>query len=153
MSFNGLRKFIDVNQGKCIEFGTHENAPSDDWIERAESHIGCIFPPSYVWFLKNYGGGTVHGDEIFSIYEMPFDEVVGGDIVFQTITDRRKNLIKNSDILICSTDFGEQFLMDTIRKNQNGEYPIVKKTGNTRQDFSPDFGEFIVKLVGDASVV
>ena len=152
MNFVELENFIEINNGASIEFGTEENAPSDTWIERAECDLGVKLPPSYIWFLKNYGGGEIHGDEIFSIYEIPFDEASGGDVVFQTISDRRNEFIKESEVLICSTDFGEQFVMDVSRRNEKGEYPIVRKVGNHRKDFANSFADFIVKFVGDAAI-
>ncbi len=88
-----LKKIIDENKYHSIEFGNCDSAPPDDWIEKAEQYLGAKFPPSYVWFLKNCGGGEIHGDEIFSIYEMPFNEVVGGDIVCQTMLDRENGFI------------------------------------------------------------
>jgi len=153
MTFEELKKFIEANRGESIEFGTSEDSPSDAWIEKAEDSLGAKFPPSYIWYLKNYGGGEIHGDEIFSIYEIPFDEVVGGDIVYQTTLDRKNGFIDQNEILICSTDFGEQFVMDTSYQDENGEYPIIRKTGEKRESFSLSFSGFIVKFVGDSSLI
>lgn len=152
MKFEELRKFIAANSGISIEFGSEEQAPSAEWISKAESALGCDFPVSYRWFLENYGGGEIHGDEIFSIYQQPFEDVVGGDVVARTIHDRHSGITASSDISICTTDYGEVFVLDGLVQTGCGEFPVVRITGQSRESYAPNFAEFIVKFVGDAAV-
>jgi hypothetical protein len=152
MKFEELKKFIAANSGVSIEFGSEEQAPSAEWISKAESALGCNFPVSYRWFLENYGGGEIHGDEIFSIYQQPFEDVVGGDVVARTIHDRNSGITASSDISICTTDYGEVFVLDGLVQTGCGEFPVVRITGQSRETYAPSFAEFIVKFVGDAAV-
>ena len=135
-----------------IEFGSEEQAPSDEWISQAERALGCILPVSYRWFLENYGGGEIHGDEIFSIYQQPFEEVIGGDVVARTLHYRRGGIAALYDIVICATDYGELFVLDVRAETQNGDFPVVRITGQNRETYADSFAEFIVKYVGDAAV-
>lgn len=152
MGLEELEQFIAANSGVNVEFGSRKNAPTPDWIAKAEDALGSALPPSFRWFLENYGGGEIHGDEVYSIYQMPFDEVVGGDVVARTLSDRKDGVIAQSDISICATDFGELFVFDGQGRAEDGELPVVRVTGANRNFFAENFAEFIVKFVGDASV-
>lgn len=152
MTLDELEKFIEANSGASIEFGTAEQAPSSDWVRKAETALGCVLPTSYRWFLANYGGGEIHGDEVFSIYQMPFESVVGGDVVGRTLGDRKSGLLKDTEIAICATDYGEIFVLDTKADQIDGEFPVLRVIGQNREEYAGSFGDFIVKFVGDAAV-
>lgn len=152
MTLDELEKFIQANSGANIEFGTTEQAPSSDWVMKAEAALGCALPASYRWFLANYGGGEIHGDEVFSIYQMPFESVVGGDVVARTLSDRKNGFLKDTEIAVCATDYGEIFVFDTEAGQVDGEYPVLRVTGQNREEYAGSFGDFIVKFVGDAAV-
>lgn len=144
--------FIVANSGTTIEFGSKEQAPTAEWIARAESALNCALPVSYRWFLENYGGGEIHGDEVFSIYQLPFDEVIGGDVVARTLYYRRNGYIENSDISIYATDYGEIFALDGHNLTDDGEFPVVRILGKNRLAYAESFADFIVKIVGDSAV-
>ncbi|UNH44164.1 SMI1/KNR4 family protein (plasmid) [Moellerella wisconsensis] len=61
-----------------INMGTSVDAPGQEWIESAEKALSVNFPDDYKWFLNNYGGGDICGEEIYSIYCLSFDEAIGG---------------------------------------------------------------------------
>ena len=147
MNFDLLAETINEYRGKGVEFGNSDNAPSELWILKAEERLGVKFPKSYKWFLNNCGGGEVYGEEIHSIYEMPFDDVFGGDIVFQTLTDRKVGFTDQNEISICSNDFGELFVFDTSYLEKNGEFPVFLKAGPYRQKYADSFAEFLLKRI------
>src|SRR5579863_9695987 len=78
--YDEIRQLIDANP-EIAEFADFGDGVSDEWIGRAESVLGFMLPGSYKWWLRNYGGGEIGGEEIYSIYCEDFDSVVGGDIV------------------------------------------------------------------------
>lgn len=80
----GLENLINRNEDVAA-FGTPADAVADEWIIKAEQRLGHPLPDSYKWFLRNYAGGEVGTEEIYSIYGMDFDDINGGDIVFQHI--------------------------------------------------------------------
>lgn len=151
MRFDDLKHFIAAHSGTSIQFGSQDQAPSAAWISRAEAALGCTFPPSYRWFLETYGGGQIHGDDVFSIYQLPFDQVVGGDVVAATLRDRGLGLITATDISICATDFGELFVLDGRLRTEDGECLVVRITGQNREAFADSFADFIIRFVGDAA--
>ena len=93
MNYTDIIYLIEKNTDK-VEFADFGDGVSQQWIDLAESRLGVVFPPSYVWWLKNYSGGQINGNEIFSIYEVDFDEVVGGDIVYiNELNQKKKEMI------------------------------------------------------------
>lgn len=121
-----------------INMGTSDNAPGNDWINAAEKALSVNFPADYKWFLNNYGGGDICGEEIYSIYCLPFNEAVGGDIVYQN-TIANNNLEKGK-VVLSNTDFGEEFFFDT-----NGMEKIYVSIGCNRQLYANNFLEYLQK--------
>lgn len=143
-----LVELIKANQDDIVNFGSIESEfiPSQDRIIETEQILGAKLPPSYVWFLLNYGGGTVHGDEILSISKK-YDEKDMSDIASVTLDYRRRNYLADHEIAFCLTDFGETFLMDTSRKSAEGEFIIVRELDGERKDVASDFIEFLIRYI------
>lgn len=143
MDFEILKQLITKHSSYGIELGTSDNSPSDEWIHMAESTLKIKLPQSYIWFLKNYGGGEIAGDEIFSIYQLPFDESLGGDLVFQRNNIFNTGAISESEIPIMCTDFGELYVFDSLQADSTGEFPIYLKLGESRKLFANNFATFL----------
>lgn len=121
-----------------INMGTADDAPSNDWINAAEKALLVSFPADYKWFLNNYGGGDICGEEIYSIYCLPFNEAVGGDIVYQnTIAN---NNLQSNKIALSNTDLDEEFFFDT-----NDMEKVYISVGNNRQLYASNFLEYLQK--------
>ncbi|MBF0778965.1 SMI1/KNR4 family protein [Streptococcus cuniculi] len=118
---NRLKYVIESTEG--VDFAPYGEGMSDYWIGKAEKRLSFPFPESFKWWLKNYGGGEVFGDEIFSIYELDFDNVVGDDIVYINELNRENNVTNSSQLTICEGDFG----MFCFQKDANGieEHPVM----------------------------
>lgn len=121
-----------------INMGTTEDSPGSDWIDAAEKALSVTFPACYKWFLNNYGGGDICGEEIYSIYCLPFDEAVGGDIVYQN-TIANDNL-KKGRVVVSNTDFGEEFFFD-----ENEMEKIYVSLGENVQPYADNFIEYLKK--------
>ena len=121
-----------------INMGTSDDAPDNDWIDAAEKALLVRLPADYKWFLNNYGGGDICGEEIYSIYCLPFNEAVGGDIVYQNMI--ANNNVESGKIVLSNTDFGEEFFFDT-----NDMEKVYISIGNNRQLYASDFLEYLQK--------
>ncbi|HEV8657777.1 MAG TPA: SMI1/KNR4 family protein [Thermoanaerobaculia bacterium] len=131
-----------IRNSPAASFGTPDTGATDEWIAKAEARLGVSFPPSYKWWLKNYGGGEIGGEEILSIYGIDFDEAVGGDIVFQN-THRK---LPPNCLLISDTGADEEFYFDTGKPDQDGEYPIMSFEHPDRETpYASNFLEFLQK--------
>ncbi len=141
-----LNELIKSNPN-IVDFGDENNAASEDWIKKAEDYLGYTFPDSYLWFLKNYSGGEIAGEEIFSIYGLDFETVFGGDIIFQHIINQKEKLLSPHQLAIEINDFGELFYFDLL-KYSNNEYQIfVRLPSGEEKFYAKDFYEFLYKRI------
>jgi len=99
-----LEKKIASTDG--VDFGPFGEGISDEWITKAEERLHFIFPESYKWWLKNYMGGEIYGEEIFSIYGLDFDRVVGGDIVYINELNRKEGFSNSEQLVIYEGEDG-----------------------------------------------
>jgi hypothetical protein len=147
MKYGNLIELIK-NNADVINFGKFGEGVSDLWIQKAQDRLQITFPPSYSWWLKNYGGGEVFGDEIYSIYELDFDEVVGGDIVYINELDR-KNLSNPDKLIIQRNDLGETFYFDLLQKNKDGEHSVYREFCGDVNKYADSFLQFLEKRIVD----
>ena len=134
-----LKKKIASTDG--VGFGPFGEGFSDEWITKAEERLHFIFPESYKWWLKNYMGGEIYGEEIFSIYGLDFDRVVGGDIVYINELNREEGFSNSEQLVICEGEDGmfyfqkQESLTDELAVFRDGEY------------YASDFIEFLIKRI------
>ncbi|WP_019219049.1 SMI1/KNR4 family protein [Bartonella florencae] len=139
-----IDKYSDI-----INFGTAENAVDDLLIEKAERALGLQLTTSYKSFLKNYGGGEIGCEEIFSIYGVDFETVYGGDIVYNRLTEIKNGLAKPEQLVVSRTDFGETFYFDYTQFN-DGECPLYFEViSGDPLYYASNFYEFLCKKIKD----
>jgi hypothetical protein len=141
-----IEKLIDDNQS-IVNFGSPSDAVDDDWIAKAEAELNRKLPESYKWFLKHYAGGEIGGEELYSIYGVPFETANGGDIVFQNLASRKAGLLDDSKIVVSETDFGEVFFFD-YSDFHNGECPIyLQLPSGEKIRYAENFYDFLNKRI------
>ena len=134
-----LKKKIASTDG--VDFGPFGEGISDEWITKAEERLHFIFPETYKWWLKNYMGGEIYGEEIFSIYGLDFDTVVGGDIVYINELNRKQGFSNSDQLIICEGEDGmfyfqkQESLTNELAVFRDGEY------------YASDFIEFLIKRI------
>jgi antitoxin YobK len=137
-----IKQNVDV-----INFAEFGQGVSDLWIKKAEDRLAVVFPPSYIWWLKNYGGGEVLGEEIFSVYEKNFDEVKGGDIVYINELNRKNLISDRTQLVIQETDRSEIFYFNLLQSDKNGEYPVYLIFASYKDKYADSFLEFLAKRI------
>ena len=134
-----LKKKIASTKG--VDFEPFGEGISDEWITQAEERLHFIFPDTYKWWLKNYMGGEIYGEEIFSIYGLDFDIVVGGDIVYINELNREEGFSNSDQLVICEGEDGmfyfqkQKSLTNELAVFRDGEY------------YASDFIEFLIKRI------
>ena len=134
-----LKKKIASTDG--VDFGPFGEGISDEWITKAEERLHFIFSETYKWWLKNYMGGEIYGEEIFSIYGLDFDRVVGGDIVYINELNRKEGFSNSEQLVICEGEDGmfyfqkQESLTDELAVFRDGEY------------YASNFIEFLIKRI------
>ncbi|WP_244427651.1 SMI1/KNR4 family protein [Bartonella queenslandensis] len=130
-----------------INFGTLKYAPDDQLIEKSEKILGLQFTTSYKDFLKNYGGGEIGYEEIFSLYGVSFEEHPAGDIVDKNLYHRKKGFTKPHQLVVSNTDFGETFYFD-YSQFRDGECPLYCETMSGESHYyASNFYEFLCKRI------
>ncbi|WP_273722000.1 MULTISPECIES: SMI1/KNR4 family protein [unclassified Bartonella] len=130
-----------------INFGTAEDAVSDVRIKEAEKTLGLQFTTSYKDFLKNYKGGEIGYEEIFSIYNASFEDHPAGDIVHKNLYHRKHGFATLEQLVVSRTDFGETFYFD-YTQFQDGECPLyVKIPSGASHYYASNFYEFLCKRI------
>ncbi|MBB4077353.1 hypothetical protein GGR08_001684, partial [Bartonella fuyuanensis] len=114
---------VNKYDDEIINFGTAKNAVDDLVIEKAEKTLGLQFTSSYKSFLKNYKGGEIGGEEIFSLYKECGEGVPVGDIVYRNLLDRKDGFATPEQLIVCDADFDETFYFD-YTQFRDGECPI-----------------------------
>jgi len=148
MNDREVLKVLISENSEFIDFGSFEDAVEDIWIIKAEAVLGHKLPKSYVWFLKNYSGGEVFHEEIYSIYGIDFDTISGGgDIVYQHLTKLKNNITSSEHVTISETDLGETFFFDFSKYEEN-ECPIyLRLPSGTAIKYSSDFYGYLKKRI------
>lgn len=144
MDYEAIRLLIEANKEK-VNFGEFGHGISNDWVEKAESRLGVKFPSSYIWWLKNYNGGEINGEEVFSIYELDFDTVVGGDIVYINELNKKNGFSNSKQLVIQENDQGEIYYFDLNQVTSEGENPVYIDT--TGEKYANDFLHFLAKKI------
>lgn len=142
--FNELKQLI-ANHSDIAEFADFGDGVSAEWIEKAESALGFSLPPSYKWWLTNYGGGEIGGEEIFSIYEEDFNCVVGGDIVYMYRLNQDNGQFNTNQVVVCESDIDGAFYFNRAMTAKDNEFPIFSSV--TEEKYADDFLEFLKKRI------
>ncbi|WP_375692873.1 SMI1/KNR4 family protein [Bartonella sp. AP213QHHD] len=141
---------VDKYDSDIVSFGTAENAVDDIWIEKAEKALGLQFTSSYKSFLKNYKGGDIGGDEIYSLYEdcvdFPFNDIVCQNLNYY----RKRGFATSEQLVVSSTDFGETFYFD-YTQFRDGECPLyVMLPSEDCEYYASNFYEFLCKRIKES---
>lgn len=144
-----VKKLIE-SHASIVNLGSPSDAVDDEWIVKAEAALNRLLPDSYKWFLKEYRGGEIGGYEIYSIYGMPFESVVGGDIVYHHRLNLKSGLLGDSKLVFCETDLDETFFFE-YNEFQDGECPIYLWFPSGSVLYADNFYEFLYKRITEYS--
>jgi hypothetical protein len=124
------------------------NAASEQDVRQAEIALSVSFPPSYKWFLQNYGTVDIGLTEIYGLGTIRVDGVP--NVLGATLSLR--SLVKDFPmdfVVICDPGGEETFCLDTDQVDAENECPVVRWTyvPLEQQDFemiAPTFASFLL---------
>ena len=125
-------RIIDENPGRADFVGGRD----DTLIAQAERALGVEFPPSYRRFLEELGAGSFGRREFYGVIDSDRMTMPGPpNAVGSTLADRDDYGNPPELIVIGSTGFGPDYVLDTSRRDERGECPVlVWQAGQTRDD-------------------
>ncbi|WP_063255399.1 SMI1/KNR4 family protein [Neobacillus niacini] len=144
--YDEIQKLV-FEAGNSVDFADFGDGISEEWITKAEERLGFELPNSYKWWLINYGGGEIYGEEIFSIYEQDFDTVVGGDIVYNYELNIKNKNYSNEKLVICEAN-DDIFYFDLSKRRDENEILIYSLNDN--KIYADDFIEFLKKRITES---
>jgi antitoxin YobK len=143
----GKIQALIASHPSIINFGSSSDAVGREWIAKAEAALQRPLPDSYKWFLNTYAGGEIGGGEIFSLYGMSFEDVRGGDVVFQHRANLEAGLLEDWQLTISETDLGEVFFFD-YSQFRDGECPIrLRIPSGDCVSYADDFYGFLYQRI------
>lgn len=124
----------------------------EEWIVEAEAELGFSLPPSYRWWLKNYGGATLSGTEILMLAPPDDRDYTDSDIQYihrlnQADEDWREKYPDRLDLFVPDED--ELYYFDTSTKNEQGEFPVMRYDlmNDLIEEYAPTFADFLEQLI------
>ena len=123
---------------------------SDDWIEKAAAALGVEFPPSFIRFLRQYGGGSIGREQIYGLLGVEFEDACGPDIVYNTRFERREFQIPDSYICLLDNDGDEIFYLDTSTESDSGENPVLRvneEEPDNPEKYYDNFAQYLLKRI------
>ncbi|MFP9114984.1 SMI1/KNR4 family protein [Flavobacterium sp. RHBU_3] len=144
MQYEKLIALVNQNPD-IVEFAEFGVGVSEEWIAAAEARLQLKLPPSYVWWLKNFCGGEVYGEEVLSIYEVDFDEVVGGDIVYVNEMNREEGYSDESALIIYISDIDGTYFFKLTEADASGEFPVYLNTPTNK--YANNFIDFLIEKI------
>lgn len=140
--YEGIIRLIS-DSTDVVEFSEYGDGVSEEWIRKAEARLGFSLPNSYKWWLRSYSGGDIHGEEIYSIFEIDFDNILEGDIVYMYEMYQRRQKY-SSNILVVSEAKDDVYYFDLSGRNED-DFPVYALS--SEQEYAKDFIEFLEKRI------
>jgi hypothetical protein len=119
---------------------------SEAAIVELERAIGVAMPPSYRLFLSRFGGFGIVNSFISGIVDgKPLEEGTGW--LFGDTQRFRQDFDMPDHLLVVQADEEAPYCLDTSKRGQSGEFPLVCYELNSRHvgKMAPSFGEWFVE--------
>jgi len=144
-----IRQLIESSD--ATDFAPFGQGTSQAWIDRAESRLGFKLPPSYVWWAKNFGGGEIDGEEVFSIY--PTEDVeASGDLAHMRDVKLKNKTAQPNQLFITATQVDEAFFFKLDEPGVDGEFPVYvwDSINGEERKYADDFLGFLERRITEA---
>lgn len=142
---------IEVTARKYPGLVRLDNGVAEKWIQKAEQKLDLKFPPSFRYFLSQYAGGNIGGEEILGLADFePEPDAPALDFVYCTLCERRDGWINKYYILLVNNDGDQEFYIDTEIRDSTGECPVVElniEDRNSPKIYALNFAEFLLKRI------
>ncbi|KPN95971.1 SMI1/KNR4 family protein [Lysinibacillus sp. ZYM-1] len=126
----------------------------DNWIIDAEAELGFQLPPSYCWWLKNYGNARLNGGNILTLCQPEYRDIDDSDILYI----HRLNLADEDwyraypnrlDLFVPDSD--ELYFFDLSAKDEHREFPVMcyDLMNDMIYQYAPTFSDFLERLLDE----
>ena len=135
---------IVIDESSVLQQG-NEGDVDESWIVEAERKLGFLLPPSYRWWLINYGSGFLDGQPIYTIAPPEFRDSADSDIVTANDTNKRNGLTSDGRLYFFEPDGDERFFFDMQKKDKDGDNPVMVEDLSEQEikDYGGNFADFL----------
>lgn len=142
-------QLVHLIEQKEVSFPPLGSGVSESSILNAEAELRVRFPPSYRWWLLNYGGGQIGQDLVYGLDEAG---IGAPDITALNKADLTDGLRQSHEIMFYIGN-EERFFFDLSRQNNSGECPVCHRIFGEDQDvdYAWTFDEFLQKRISELS--
>ena len=133
-----------ASNSDCVELAPLGEGTDPQWVQEAQNILGVKFTPEYAWFLVNYGGGEIGGEEIISLYGPDYESAGPGDLINYNIGSEL--FMHESKLVICDNG-SELFYFDCSILDDNTVHRM-DYTEQTDEVYTENFTLFLIKRIG-----
>ncbi|MEZ5357977.1 MAG: SMI1/KNR4 family protein [Candidatus Zixiibacteriota bacterium] len=142
--FRDIVSLIERNKG-LVKIPAFGNSLSDTTIQQIEIELGIVLPPSFKWWLRNYGPGRIGEEAIYGAFQNDSEMDLFHDIVYVNTIKHTSNDLPPHFIEFCSGSLNCSFWFDTRFTNENNELKIYRS--NDGEVYADSFLNFIKKRI------
>lgn len=101
---------------------------SREFIEKVEARLGVRLPVSYRGFLREYGILEIEAEEFYGEFDDEGFATAIPSFVFATEKARELGELSAQDIMIKSTGYGPNIIIDCSIRDGDDECPVLKQS-------------------------
>lgn len=125
-----------------------------NWIKEAEEELGFTLPPSYCWWLRNYGNAFLDGSYILTLTSPEFRDISDNDLLYihrLNVADEDWCKQHPHRLELFVPDSDDLYYFDTSSKDSDGEFKIMcyDLMNGIIYEYAPTFADFLEKLIGE----
>lgn len=131
-----------------------KNKAEEAWISEVEEELGLRLPPSYRWWLQNFGSAWLIGAHILSVGPPEHREYNDSDLIYYhrlniEDADWREQFPHRLDLFVPDSD--ELYFFDTSAPDENGEFPVMcyDLMNGIIDVCAPTFADFLEMLIDE----
>lgn len=126
----------------------------NSWIAAAEQELGYCLPPSYCWWLKNYGNGGLSGSHIFTLAAPEFQEIADDDLLYNYRLDIhnehwQQNFPQSLRLFVPDSD--ELYFFDVSSRDEQDELKVMcfDLANGDVFEYASNFAQFLEQLIDE----
>jgi hypothetical protein len=150
MGMSEVKRAIEITR----RHGGFFAGPRDEsLVASAEAALGLRLPPTYRRFVSELGAGNAGGREFYGVTTDNFTTASIPNGIWLTLSEREQLGLPPEFVIVEETGTGEYYVLDTSRRDGDGESPVVVWVPGRPRDaleaVAPDFGSFFLAAVED----
>ncbi|MGO4527810.1 SMI1/KNR4 family protein [Paenibacillus sp. 2TAF8] len=120
----------------------------ESWIVEVEQELGFLLPPSYRWWLLNYGQAMLSGTAILTSTSSEHREYTDTDILYiYRLADEQAKQEGKLELFVPDEDM--LYYFDTRSADESGEFKVMclDYFNGEPEVYANSFAEFLEKLI------